>query len=336
MGDRTLTLLAWKSGSREWSELHEEAFRRLGGVPRVVVLDNLKEGVIKPDIYDPELNPVYRNMLTHYGATALPARVRHPDRKGKVESAVGHAQSTPLKGKRFETLEEAQAYLDAWAEKWAYPRIHGTMKRQVSTMFDEERPFLMALPVEPSRYFEFGHRTVHLDGCIEVEATYYSAPPGWIGKRLGVQWDQTWVRIMHPKTGELLREHRHKPRGYRQIDELDKPDKTPATTLNLLNRAAKAGKSIDLLCGEIFANRREAGIRQILGVLSQAKKHGNAAAEEACSAALEVGSPTYRFVRLWIKRHPPVPLELRQVDPLIRELTLYRDVINQQMENPKS
>ena len=157
---KSIWLLAWKSGSKEWSELHEEAFRRLGGVPRVVVLDNLKEGVIKPDIYDPELNPVYRNMLTHYGATALPARVRHPDRKGKVESAVGHAQSTPLKGKRFETLEEAQIYLDAWAEKWADPRIHGTMKRQVSTMFEEERPFLMALPLEPFRYFEFGHRTV--------------------------------------------------------------------------------------------------------------------------------------------------------------------------------
>ncbi|MCP5024546.1 MAG: IS21 family transposase [bacterium] len=164
-GRMSIWLLAWKSGSKEWSELHEEAFRRLGGVSRVVVLDNLKEGVVKPDIYDPELNPVYRNMLTHYGATALPARVRHPDRKGKVESAAGHAQGTPLKGKRFETLEEVQAYLDAWAEKWAGLRIHGTMKHQVSTMLEEERPFLMALPMEPLRYFEFGHRTVHLGGC---------------------------------------------------------------------------------------------------------------------------------------------------------------------------
>ena len=82
--------------------------------PRVVVLDNLREGVLTPDIYDPTLNPLYRDVLAHYGVVALPCRVRDPDRKGKVESGVGHAQKTPLKGLRFESLEEAQAYLDRW------------------------------------------------------------------------------------------------------------------------------------------------------------------------------------------------------------------------------
>jgi transposase len=77
-----------------------------------VVLDNLKEGVLVPDIYDPSLNPLYRDVLAHYGVVALPCRIRDPDRKGKVESGVGHAKKTPLKGKRFESLEEGQAYLD--------------------------------------------------------------------------------------------------------------------------------------------------------------------------------------------------------------------------------
>ena len=75
-----------------WAALHEKTFRRLGGAPRVVVLDNLKEGVLKPDVYDAALNPLYRDVLAHYGVTALPCRVRHPDRKGKVESGVRHAQ----------------------------------------------------------------------------------------------------------------------------------------------------------------------------------------------------------------------------------------------------
>jgi transposase len=79
---------------------------------RVMVLDNLLEGVLKPDIYDPTLNPLYRDLLQHYGATALPCRVRDPDRKGKVEAGVGHAKRTPLKGMRFETLEEAQQALE--------------------------------------------------------------------------------------------------------------------------------------------------------------------------------------------------------------------------------
>ena len=101
---------------------------------RVVVLDNLGEGVLKPDIYDPTLNPVYADMLRHYGVVAMPCRVADPDRKGKVESGVGHAQKTPLKGMRFES---PQAYLDHWEARWADTRIHGTTKRQVEAMFAE-------------------------------------------------------------------------------------------------------------------------------------------------------------------------------------------------------
>jgi hypothetical protein len=177
----------FRSSSRVWAELHEKAFRRLGGVTRVVVLDNLREGVITPDIYDATLNPLYRDVLKHYGAVALPCRVRDPDRKGKVESGVGHAQKTPLKGQRFESLEQAQAYLDHWEERWADTRIHGTTKRQVAAMFAEEKPALLPLPVEPFRYYQYGERTVHLDGCVEVDAAYYGAPPGWIGRRVHVQ-----------------------------------------------------------------------------------------------------------------------------------------------------
>ena len=137
---KSVRLLVFRSSARVWAELHEKAFRRLGGVPRIVVLDNLREGVLSPDFYDPGLNPLYRDVLAHYGVTALPCKVRDPDRKGKVESGVAHAQKTPLKGKKFESLEEAQAYLDHWEEHWADKRIHGRTKRQVAAMFAEERP----------------------------------------------------------------------------------------------------------------------------------------------------------------------------------------------------
>src|SRR6266705_3989652 len=103
---KSVRLLVWRSSTRIWAELHEKAFRRLGGSPRVVVLDNLKEGVLSPDIYDPTLNPLYRDVLAHYGAVALACRVGDPDRKGKVESGGGHTKKTPLKGMRFESLEE--------------------------------------------------------------------------------------------------------------------------------------------------------------------------------------------------------------------------------------
>jgi hypothetical protein len=116
-----------------------------------------------------------------------------------VESGIGHTKRTPLKGQRFESLEEAQAYLDRWEQRWADTRIHGTTKRQVAAMFAEEKPLLLPLPLEPFRYYQYGERVVHLDGCVEVEAAYYSLPPGWIGRPVKVQWDMLHVRILHPK-----------------------------------------------------------------------------------------------------------------------------------------
>jgi hypothetical protein len=176
---KCVRLLTFQSSTRTWAELHEQAFRRLGGATKTVVLDNLGEGVLKPDIYDPALNPLYRDVLAHYGVVALPCRVRDPDRKGKVERGVGHAKNTPLKGQRFESLEEVQAYPDRWEAHWADTRIHGTVKPQVAAMFAEEKPALTALPLEPFRHYQFGERRVNLDGCVEVEAAYYSVPPGF-------------------------------------------------------------------------------------------------------------------------------------------------------------
>src|SRR5437016_4926730 len=327
---KSVRLLVWRSSTRIWAELHEKAFRRLGGSPRVVVLDNLKEGVLSPDIYDPTFNPLYRDVLTHYGAVALACRVHDPDRKGKVESGVGHTKKTPLQGKRFESLEEAQAYLDRWEERWADTRIHGTTKRQVAAMFAEEKPHLLPLPLEPFRYYQYGERVVHLDGCVEVEAAYYSLPPGWIGRQVNVQWDELFVRILDPKTGQLLREHVRQKRGWYRIKEEDHPKHRPLRVSQLLWRAGRAGAHIGTLCNLIYSQLGEPGIRRILGVLSLARKFGTAAVEDACAAALELGVHEYRFVRRYLEHGPQ--LTLRQVDPLIRELVHYRDLIQQRTQ----
>jgi transposase len=328
---KCVRLLAFRSSARVWAELHEKAFRRLGGSPRVVVLDNLREGVLSADFYDPCLNPLYRDVLAHYGVTALPCKVRDPDRKGKVESGVALAQKTPLKGKKFESLQEAQAYLDHWEEHWADKRIHGRTKRQVAAMFAEEKPFLQALPLEPFRYYQYGERTVHLDGCVEVEAAYYGAPPGWIGRKVHVQWDAMFVRLLDPKTGELLREHLSGRRGGHRIRDADRPRRTPLKMLQLLARAHKAGPNIGALCDAIHARQGELGMRRIQGVFQLVKQYGSAATDDACAAALELRVAEYRFVRRYLERRPQAPLSLRQVDPLIRELTEYRDLIQQRI-----
>ncbi len=328
---KSVRLLTWKSSSRLWAELHERAFRRLGGAVRIVVHDNLKEGVVRPDVYDPALNPLYRDVLAHYGVTALPCRVRHPDRKGKSESAIRHTQQK-LHGLRFETPEAGQGYLDRWEARWADTRIHGTTKRQVAAMFAEERPHLRPLPLEPFRYHAHGERTVHLDGAIEVEGAYYHLPPGHIGRRVQVQWDGLQVRILDPKTGALLREHVRQQRGRRRMRDEDRPKRTPPTTLQLLARATRAGDHVGALCQAIHRHDGEAGVRRIFGVLACVKKYGPAVVDEACAAALELELPTYRFVRRFLERKPSLQLTLQQVNPLIRELTHYRDLIDRRTE----
>jgi hypothetical protein len=250
--------------------------------------------------------------------------------KGKVERGVGHAKRTPLKGKRFESLEEAQAYLDRWETSCADTRIHGTTKRQVSVMFAEEKPFLLPLPLEPFRYYQHGQRVVHLDGCVEVEAAYYGLPPGWIGRSVQVQWDQLFVRLLDPKTGVLLREHVRQKRGWYRIKKEDHPKQQPLGVSQLLWRADRAGAHIGTLCNLICSGQGQPGVRRVLGMLSLAKKYGTAAVDDACAAALEMGVHEYRFVRRYLERGPQ--LTLKQVDPLIRELVHYRDLINQKTQ----
>ena len=176
---------------------------------------------------------------------------------------------------------------------------------------------------------------MNLDGCVEVEAAYYSAPPGWIGRRVKVQWDGRIVRVLDPRTGQLLREHLGQQRGQHRIPDEDRPARTPRSTAQLLARCEKTGAQIGTLAALMYRERGVESIRRIQGLLALARKHGAGLTDDGCAAALEVGGAAnpYRFVRRWLERRPQ--LTLRQVDPIIRQLTLYRDFIDRKtQENP--
>lgn len=164
-------------------------------------------------------------------------------------------------------------------------------------MFDEERPALGPLPLEPFRYYRFGTRAVHLDGCVEADAAYYGAPPGWIGRRLQVQRNDRQVRLLDPQTGRLLREHVRTVRGHHCIHDEDQLARRPLWTLALLSRAAPAAPQIGVVCRHIQAHRGAHDIREILGVLALAKKHGPAVVDAAARAAVEIGVLTCRIPR---------------------------------------
>lgn len=111
-------------------------------------------------------------------------------------------------------------------------------------MFAEEMPGLFPLPLEPFRYYQHGTRSVHLQGCVEVKAAYYSAPLKWVRRRVQVQWDERFVRLLDPANGQLLHEHVRHCRGRHRIHDEDRLKRTPLSTEQLLARTRKAGLSI--------------------------------------------------------------------------------------------
>jgi len=142
-----------------------------------------------------------------------------------------------------------------------------------------------------------------------------------------VQWDSLFVRILSPQTGQLLRQHLRQQRGRHRIKDEDRSQRTPPGVVHLLARAAKAGARIGAFCAALHAKQGEMSVRRIQGILSFVKKHGLARVEEACATALDLETYDYGFVRRYLERQATPPVSLRQVDPLIRQLTLYRDLI---------
>lgn len=149
-----------------------------------------------------------------------------------------------------------------------------------------------------------------------------------------MQWNDLHVRLIDPTTGQLLREHLRTARGHHRIHDDDRPARTPPSTLALLNRAASAGPQMGVVCRYIQAHHGAHGVREILGILALAKKHGPAVVEDAARVAVDIGVLTYRFIRKYVDRRPPLPLTLTQVDPLIRELTRYRALIDRKTGDP--
>lgn len=284
---RSFRQVVWKSSSETWARLHEQAFRYFSGSTVYVVLDNLKEGVITPDIYEPELNRVYAAMLAHYGCVADPARVKDPDRKGSVENAIQHTQSTALKGKKFESLEAQNAHLMDWEERWAAQRIHGRAKRQVEAMFQEEKPFLRPLPVEGFRYFKEETRTVQDDSTVQVNDSWYAARPARIGDEVIVRIFDKDLEIRDLATLALLRSH---PLAYKKGEVL-LPDKerifNPSRqTRQILKRAADIGPNAAALCQQLFDKRGREAQKSMWGIVALVPRFPRSIVEQAATLAI--------------------------------------------------
>jgi len=322
--------VVWKTSQAVWARLHEEAFRAFGGCPQYVVLDNLKEGVIRPDLYAPELNPVYAALLAHYGVVADACRVGDPNRKGTVESAIQHTQATALKGRRFASIEAQNAWLAHWEERWAALRIHGRKKRQVLELYREECPHLRPLPVEGFRYFRQGTRTVDDAGLVQVDGAYYAALPAPLYSEVTVRSYEHEVEILDA-TGTLVRRHpRTRRKGEFVMKEADRLFNPSRESARLLAKVERIGPHTATLARELFARLGRPGQRAIYGLANLARHYPCPQIEAAAARLLEAQLFSYAALKRVLERRAaaaaaqaPAPM-LTQSGPHVRPLTEYQ------------
>jgi transposase len=313
----------------------ENAFHHFGGVPRHLVLDNLRAAVKKADWFEPELNPKVRAFAAHYGTVFLPARPYRPTYKGKVERGVGYVQDNALKGRSFESAEAQNRFLLGWEETVADTRLHGTTRQQVGQLFrDVERPALLPLPIDRFPFFHEGRRTVHRDGHVEVEKAYYSVPPEYLARDVWVRWDARMVRVFNDKM-ELIASHpRHEPGRFSTQGPHIASEKISGVERGaawLLGRVRRIGpKSVRWAEATIQARGIE-GVRVIQGLLSLTRRHEAAAIERACETAHGYGAYRLRTIRALLERQAASQEQFSFLDrhPIIRDLADYQKFVHE-------
>ena len=324
---RAFRKTVWKSSKQTWCKLHEEAFRYFGGCSQYVTLDNLREGVIKPDIYEPDLNPLYAAMLEHYSVVADPARVSDSDRKGTVENAVKHTQNTALKGRKFKGIEAQNEWLMHWESRWASQRIHGRAKRQVEEMFLEEKPHLTQLPLMPFRYFEQETRTVYDDGTIQVGNCYYAANPAPLGSEVTVRIFDEEIQILDTRRMEVIRRHPKSRRaGSLMMDPGDRIFNPSRETDRLLSQAEAIGPHTFGLCEKWFNEERRSGQRRMYGLVNLVRHYPACYIEKAAELAKDNGLRSSRALRRIVESMAAEAQErkARQSDDLTQDHPLIR------------
>jgi transposase len=284
-----------------WLRLHRAAFEFFGGVPRRVVLDNLRAAIVQAALYDPEVQRSYRECAEHYGFLIAPCRPRPPEHKGKVEQGgVHYVKRNALAGRAFRDLHDGNRHLWRWCVETAGRRVHGTTKRIPLEVFDQvERPALLPLPATPWELAEWKQAKLHADCHVVFEAAYYSAPHRLIGQRLWVRAAGMKVELFRDWT--LVATHRRaRPGQRRTVAAHLPPDKvqflmqTPAWCRA---RGAEVGPACAAFIEALLGDRPLDRLRSAQGILRLGQRYTAGRLEAACARAQAVGEYRYHTVK---------------------------------------
>jgi len=301
----------WTQGLPDWIGSHRRAFSFLGGVPELVVPDNLRAGVSKAHRYEPDTNPTYQDMAAHYGVAVLPTRVRRPRDKAKVEAGVLVVERwilAVLRRRTFFSLAELNAAIAGLLEKLnarPFKKLPGCRRAHFEAL---DKPALKPLPGAPYEYAEWKKARVHIDYHVAIDGHYYSVPHALIKKQLDVRITQHTLECFYH--GNRVASHRrsrqkgrhttlpaHMPESHRQAGEW--------TPQRLANWAAKTGPATEKLITTVLMSRRhpQQAYRSCLGILRLGKAYGDARLEGACRRALILGSHSYKSIESILKHH---------------------------------
>jgi len=333
--------VVWQQTTESFIRCIENAFRYFGGHPDIVVPDNLKAAVIKADWYDPELNPKIEEFARHYDIAILPTKSYTPRLKGKIERGIGYSQNNALKGKTFPSLQAQNEYLRHWETNVADVRIHGTIKKQVKKQFEEvERPTLKPLPAEGFPFFHEGQRKVHRDGHVEIERSFYSVPPEYLGHTVWIRYDLRMVRVFTLRM-ELIAAHvRMEPGRFSTQDAhiaSEKISRIEKGASWLLGRIVLIGDQTALWAKTVMEERGIEGVRVLHGLLNMAGRYSKAQIESACALALSHGSYRLKVLRQLLKQPTRQEnFEFMETHPLIRDLEDYGTFIKVHLGKEKA
>jgi transposase len=301
----------------DWLGSHVRALEYFEGVPHAIVPDNLKSGVRRACRYEPDLNPSYQDFAEHYGVAILPARVRKPRDKAKVEVAVQGVERwilAPLRHRTFFSLSELNAALRVELERYndrPLSREDGTRR---SRYLELDRPALAPLPAQRYQYATWKKAKVHLDYHVEVERRYYSVPYRLIGKTVDLRLTKHMVEVFyrgqavatHLRQGgtrRFITDPGHRPERHRAVIELNHE--------RLLERAEAIGPATAAVLREQVHRRThpDEALRASLGILRLAHDFSAVALEQACGRALELRTFSYRAIRALITAPATAPTD---------------------------
>jgi transposase len=300
----------WTQTPPDWIGAHVRAFAFFGGVPELLVPDNLKSGVQRACRYEPDLNPTYAELAHHYGVAVLPARVRKPRDKAKAESGVQLVERwilAALRHRTFFSLAELNAAIAELLERLndkPFKKLPGSRR---SAFAQIDQPALRPLPAAPYVYATWKKVRVHIDYHVELDGHYYSVPYALVKQPLDARLTQRTVELFHK--GNRVASHvrssakgrhttipEHMPKAHREYAEW--------TPQRLVRWAEQTGPATAGVIGQILRTRAhpQQGFRSCLGILRLAERYGNERLEAACRRALRLNACRYKSLASILER----------------------------------